>query len=430
VKRVAKIFSYRPLSSTAHHLNSETLLLAVIASIPIQLNKFFFPSFSFVLGIPIDYRAPSIYLSDILILALFALSLKNAKGFIKFLKGKKDYLFSLLLFLFFIFLTSILTSVSKPASLIFSLKLTEMALFSLIAAYHLSHKSTLLKAIWVVKFSICWQSTLVVYQFIFQKSANLTLLGERSLDTSTAQIAHTQIFQTQFLRAYGTFPHPNVLGAFSAVALIFLLSTQSEMPKNAKRNPTHFWPLTQLFALITILLSFSKTALLILLLIPATKVKNNSHKILLVFVVFLAIYAYFKVFIQNSIDTIAERIILAQSSLDITRQNPLFGVGSNNFILAISKYNLTSISQVRLLQPVHNVFLLILAENGLLGLFLFTFVLLVLTKYLDNSYKGLLFLTLVIYLSVDHFLLTLQQGQLLFWFALAYIVSSPKKTTS
>ena len=42
------------------------LFLAVLALIPVQLNKYFFITPSFVLGIPVDYRAISFYLSDIL----------------------------------------------------------------------------------------------------------------------------------------------------------------------------------------------------------------------------------------------------------------------------------------------------------------------------------------------------------------------------
>src|SRR3989344_2779138 len=48
---------------------SRTLFLLALASIPIQLNKFFFMPYSYVLGLPIDYRAPAIYFSDLTVLA-------------------------------------------------------------------------------------------------------------------------------------------------------------------------------------------------------------------------------------------------------------------------------------------------------------------------------------------------------------------------
>ena len=46
---------------------SDFLFLATLAAIPIQLGKFFWIKSSFVLGIPIDYRAVSIYFADIII---------------------------------------------------------------------------------------------------------------------------------------------------------------------------------------------------------------------------------------------------------------------------------------------------------------------------------------------------------------------------
>src|SRR3972149_2669723 len=59
---------------------SGRLFLASVLTLPLQLNKFFFGEFSYVLGIPIDYRAIAIYLSDIFIVAyLCAVLFKNSR---------------------------------------------------------------------------------------------------------------------------------------------------------------------------------------------------------------------------------------------------------------------------------------------------------------------------------------------------------------
>ena len=47
---------------------SDLLFLTVLLFLPVQLNKFFWPQFSFVFGIPQDLLAISVYLSDVLII--------------------------------------------------------------------------------------------------------------------------------------------------------------------------------------------------------------------------------------------------------------------------------------------------------------------------------------------------------------------------
>lgn len=179
------------------------------------------------------------------------------------------------------------------------------------------------------------------------------------------------------------------------------------------------------------MLTFSKSALFILAVAAISSAQSIRRFV--IYVVPAAILGAF-LYIQVSgsqIDSVSERLLLIQSSLDITYKNTLFGIGSNNFVLELSKLDLTSLAQTRLLQPVHNVFLLIMAENGLVGLVLFLVVLLVVSKNVKGKIKTVLFIALLFYLSVDHFLWTQQQGQLIFWLAIAYILSSnqrPKAT--
>jgi hypothetical protein len=72
------------------------------------------------------------------------------------------------------------------------------------------------------------------------------------------------------------------------------------------------------------------------------------------------------------------------------------------------------------LQPVHNIFVLITAETGVVGLLLFLWLWFATFRRITNyelRITGTLFSLLVIILitgSLDHYWLTLQQGQLLF----------------
>ncbi|HSX09267.1 MAG TPA: hypothetical protein VLF93_03880, partial [Candidatus Saccharimonadales bacterium] len=72
------------------------------------------------------------------------------------------------------------------------------------------------------------------------------------------------------------------------------------------------------------------------------------------------------------------------------------------------------------LQPVHNIFVLVATETGLIGLALFVWLLIATTIRIRRLEKGMrlpfvvLFLIIVATGSFDHYWLTLQQGQLLF----------------
>jgi len=89
-------------------------------------------------------------------------------------------------------------------------------------------------------------------------------------------------------------------------------------------------------------------------------------------------------------------------------------VGLNNFIVHLPQFYQSG--SVYLLQPVHNIFLLVAAETGLVGLVIFLwFLILTFKKLLITNYY-LLITALIVILVLglfDHYWLTLQQNQLL-----------------
>lgn len=389
---------------------SELLFLLVLATLPIQLNKFFFLEHSYVLGLPIDYRALGVYLSDIAVLLYLTFFLiENLSNLPKITKSLKAPIISLVAFNLYLLATGIFFSTSPQASLWFSLKILEMSLLSIAAATTCAKLTVAKAAKSLIQFSAVWQSGVIAAQFILQKSLGLWFLGERTFDTSTTGIAHITVFGRELLRPYGTFPHPNVAAAFLVLSLIIILPSR----------------LTALAAAGSTVLTFAKTAIFYLAI--ATAVHSSYLKSRLVQIATAAAAILFLPrLVTTSINSVAERLVLTQAALDITLKNPIVGVGGNNFILELSKLDLFSLAETRLLQPVHNVFLLILAENGIIGLILFAVFLLTVASSVKGKTKTLLFIGLLIYASVDHFLWTLHQGQLLFWLSLAYIVSNAK----
>lgn len=395
---------------------SDSIFLLVVASLPIQLSKFFFVESSFVLGIPIDYLAPSIYLIDVFLIIYLVVFLFENRSKLGQIYEKYKMFINILLFFNITSLANVLLiSFSQPSSAVPSIKIFAFSLFSLAAATTLSKKRVQILTSYTLVFSVLWQTALILAQFIFQRSQGFWFLGERSFDTTTVSIAHITLFGVQLLRPYGTFPHPNVTGAFFTVSLLFIFLGK------------HIHKRLKVAALIAGFLSlsitFSKSA--ILALITAFIFASKSPWILTLKLITLAalVLLLLRYFPETQIASIAERIALSQAALDIALEHLLFGIGTGNFIRHLTSLDLYSVSQVRLLQPVHNVFLLILAENGIIGLILFGTLLFVVLRHATSTKKVLIMVSLLIFASADHFLWTLEQGQLLFWFAIATVLA-------
>lgn len=110
---------------------------------------------------------------------------------------------------------------------------------------------------------------------------------------------------------------------------------------------------------------------------------------------------------------------LAREAINLWRSRPLFGVGLGNFVAA---------SDYFWKEPVHNIYLLQLAETGLVGLAGFLiFLAFCLKKALAKAATFPLPLVLligVLFLGfLDHYLLTSSAGSLLFWLVLGMAAS-------
>src|SRR3989344_3809607 len=121
--------------------------------------------------------------------------------------------------------------------------------------------------------------------------------------------------------------------------------------------------------------------------------------------------------------------------------NPLTGVGLGNFTNRMAEFLPYGTSlESWAIQPVHNIYLLIAAETGVIGLFFFLwFLISVVIKTIGSLRLNftlerltLLLITLAfLFIGLfDHFFLTLQQGHLMLWIILALLtVASAHSTT-
>jgi O-antigen ligase len=129
-------------------------------------------------------------------------------------------------------------------------------------------------------------------------------------------------------------------------------------------------------------------------------------------------------------ESITQRQELISQSINMFTKAPIFGIGINNFFNNLNISNIKSLTL--LIQPVHNIFLLVLSETGLIGLgfFLYVFYKCFKQAYLLKT-KEIKYLLLVLFTVIflgffDHYFLTLQQGQLMLSLALGTALSYRK----
>lgn len=367
--------------------------------LPTQLGKHFFFDFSYLGGVRIDYLAPTLYLTDIfaLILILF-----NNKTVLIFFKKK------LFLWLFVFFCINAIFAWSKPLFFYRFIKLFEVfALFVIFKKQFPKYKKAIIGGL---ALSVFFQTVLVVAQFISRHSLQgiWYFFGERYFTLGTPGIAKAALQGNEILRAYGTFSHPNSLAGFFLLIYLFFLTNK------------HITNLVLKYATLTlcsliIFLSFSKNAILIFLFLNTWYFLREKQfcrictlaKILSP--LFLAI-----IFLSAQTDPLSfqKRITLLLQSLTIISQHVLTGVGLGNYLLA--QYAFPIKYSYFFLQPVHNIYLLFMAETGIIiSSIVFIRIFQLLKKYRRNI--GVLLILLAVLLTglSDHYWLTLQQNTLL-----------------
>lgn len=376
------------------------LIFLFIFLLPTQLGRHFFFSFSYLSGVRVDYLAPTIFLTDILIVILIAL---NIKVVLRLFKNKWVAVFLLLLTI------GGFLAQSPELFLYRFVKIFELlGVFAVFKSKKVSFK-TILVAFFC---GALLETGLALLQFISKHSIQgiFYFFGERYLNLSTPGIAKASLQGIEFLRPYGTFSHPNSLAGFYLLVYTFFYG-------QPKLQPLFIRKALLVFSVIIILFSFSKTALVAFFIIQLFYLKDDFKDVkclpcmisrVILYAVPIVIFALAK----TDPLSLEKRYLLVQNSLTLISQHLLFGVGLGNYLLA--QIRLPSSSVTFPYQPVHNIFLLIATETGLIPvLFLGYFGL---KKFL-SARKDVVFVACCIVLLLtgllDHYWLTLQQNWLL-----------------
>lgn len=387
----------------------------------------------------IDYLSPTLYLTDILVGLIALLSLPR---FFPYIFTRKNIPY--LLIVFFLLL-GIFLSANIPPGLYHLLKFLE---FSFVAYYVFQHTKTprqLLSQVLVLSCGVILQSALALWQYVHQSSIGglWYFLGERLFTAGTPGIANASINGELILRPYGTFPHPNVLAGYLLVVLLlgwFLL------PLYNLRWQRWLVRLSLLVGTGGLFLTLSRVAILLwvgfLLIVLGMRFWKRARiaPILLVSCLLLLsiITPVGSRLLQTNLteESVVQREQLVGSAWHMIVSNPLQGVGLGNFLPTLAQLQ-PALSVGTSLQPVHNIYFLITAETGLIGFSCFIWFLFLTFRVLlcsvQKNPSSLPSLTVLVVLSsllilglFDHYLLTLQQGQLVF----AYIIGLSWSTRS
>lgn len=410
-----------------------------ILFLPTQLGKHFWPDFSSVSGIRVDYLSPIIYVTDVLLILLFGFFfMRWARMFQSSKPHRKTKKLFFVLGLIFAFFCLNTVFANRPLLSFYGfVKLIEFAFLTFYIAKTIRYRFQLQWIALLFAASALFESLLAIFQYLNQGSLNgiFYFFGERTFTGSTPGIANADIGGALVLRPYATFPHPNVLAGYLLIAMVLVWSF---LLKNNNRWMQIFGALSLVFSSIALLLTFGRVAILLwvlLLLVIFGRMMIRTLKTIQARLSALATIAIGLViigmvplthevitrFAQTSLseESVTERTELLLSSLKMIQQHPLIGVGLNNFIPALAPLQ-KPMPLGLYLQPVHNIFVLTLAQTGIIGLGLFIWLLVVTVKRIKNYESGIrnmfyvLLLIIIVTGTFDHYWLTLQQGQLLF----------------
>lgn len=318
------------------------------------------------------------------------------------------------------------------------------------------------------------QSVIGIAQFINQKAIGLSWLGESPISATDGSSSKIMIEGSRILRAYGLFPHPNILGAFLVLGLLaivyFYLQTDKELyekifdwQKGIGENFKRFIKSRYLYLRIALAggmfivltglaLTFSRsawlTAAVSLLCFTGFAVVSRGttvRSILRLFIILLAsgyaLVALFRPFIlpratfTRTEPAVEYRLRYNELALDLIKKHP-WGVGIGNQVLYSVEhdvYQKFGMKEVWQWQPIHNLYLLIAAEIGIVGLIGFLgFVIVIFWRRTKHppitNYRlpitGAMLITLLLIGFFDHFLWTIWQGRIMLWLVIGLAIAN------
>lgn len=421
------------------------LYYIILLFIPIQLNYYFWPSWSIVLGRKIDYLSPVVYGTDLLIVLFLLLWVLFNIRTIRITRHSLIVGGAVLACALF----NCVNSTHPLLSFWGWVSFFKFFLF-IVAAYSLN--VSILKSTLALAVSGGVASIIGLLQIFHQGSLGgiFYYLGERSFTIHSINIAKTVITfpifpqDITFLRSYATFPHPNVFAGFIVLILLLCVHHKNELihfvskkipsSRNICVSPDtiHFlyWAFMTLMGT-TLLLTSSKTAVIgfLLGLCWLSSFRLLHKGVITMSILFIILCVTWQSFVQFPfIEAIDERKLLNYAALNMLLSSPVTGVGLKHFLVALPEFSVSR--TIFFLQPVHNIYILLLSELGIFTALIMGVAFISMVKHFVSGFNPKTLYILIPFLFIglnDHYLLTLHQGVLTLVLSLLFFLLYQKK---
>lgn len=307
------------------------------------------------------------------------------------------------------------------------------------------------------------QAVIGYLQFWKQGALGLGFFGEAAISQSNPDTAKVVVEGSKLIRASGTLPHANIYAAFLILGLLALYYLWLRRPSELAPTPigkcgsleltsrlVWGWKGIMSDALLGVgifvtwlglLVSFSRGGWIIAAVMMALTVghaivtrqffRQGVRLAILLVAIFLILYSQFLPYISSRAQfssgepSVALRVTYDKLGLGIIRSH-LLGVGIGNQVRfakesgAYAQFGLTEHWQQ---QPIHNLYLLIGAETGVLGLLAFLwFLMKIFTARTSSVIPKAMLLSLLLFGLIDHFLWTSVPGILMLWLTAGFVI--------
>ena len=381
-----------------------SLPLNITYQVPIEFSK------TLVNNIHVNYLVPTLSIIDLgVFLFITALLIENRLQFKTIFQKYKLplFLFSLILLLQNIFFRDLLVSLNSARFLTYIF--TFLILIEEFRRKRIETKEVNLFSI-LLFLTTAGQAIVGYLQFNKGVSLGINFLGESQVAAGLLGSSFVSLSGTEILRSYGTFPHPNILAGF----FLFSFFLSLYFVKNIQKKYSFVSFLTMLISVIFIIPTFSRVTILLLffsiLILSFTFFIRKKR--LLSFTPILLVERFLSLLIGGDSGVIDRRNLIKVFP-SIFKENIFQGMGFGRYVLFMGDKAPVTKGGLFLLQPVHNVFLLLLSELGIFGFLSFSFLI---YKILKENIKSLTISSVLILSSVlvigmfDHYLVSLPQG--------------------
>ncbi len=383
-----------------------------------------------------EWTAAFLYFTDILFVLLLVfllkryLSIRSRPWFKMFPTSASPIIWCLFLFIITAFF-SIFNAHIQGLSIYKFAKLVEFALFFIYLRANTGHFLNLKNIAIVISASAFFQSLIAITQYLKQGNIGLKILGESHIGPEISNVAVFLVDEEKVMRSYGTFPHPNVLAAWLLVGVFCFWYLYFRFEKAFREK---WWLAGYSVMLIAIYTTYSRTiislgfllASILLFLFRAHFAKLKKLVFLTVITTLLFTLVYWpevnsRLRISAGEETVTQRIWFNNIAGNITKSAPFLGIGYGQFVAnLINKYKFYP---QFFYQPVHNIYLLLSSETGIVGLATFLGFIAFLMREAAIAKNTFIFLGVAVLMLgfFDHFLFSLQQGSLILWLTLGLL---------